>query len=663
MARDLFDEAGVAPDAPPPDPGQPAPATNGPRDLFAEAGVSPEQMTGTMRKPAIFGSGMAKGLSDFVGSALGGAAAAGASEANADNPQQYVAPVATSVASAADTAGLTNRPDLIPQDQTEKTVAAAGQGAGAALPFSLVGGVPGAAWGLLTGATGGATGEVAANAFPNHPELARAGGNLAGGLGIFGALKSLKYLSTPAIEAVERQFLPGAVDRQAADAVTKTMASDGSAPTDLASRLAAAQDRGTPLTIADIAGEDTQGLYGKVYRTPGPARQDIRTFQDERDAGAGERITGGVDNALGGGWTDPAEIMAARKAAAGPAYDAFEAGAPLNPDTVAAGGELDKMMSRPSMNKAALNALSLAKEEGRDPASLGLTFNEAGDPKFEKVPSWQTLDYLKRGLDDVVEKYRDPVTKTLNLDTAGRATNSTRATFLNFMDRENPAYADARAAWGGPTQSLAALNDGAASLNLTPTQAANQLAKLSPGDAALYRQGASGAYAAQIGNTSLGGNEALSVMGNATKQQRLLALAKSNDSYNDAMKQLADEKAMFDTKTRTMGGPATAGRLAEDNAGKSAPNVSLPLAAGAAAKGNFLEAGSTLLSPYLRQIFGHSASMSPKVNSAIVQLLHSQDPEVFSGLVARMNPQPGLPGPRVAVPAGLLGSLSTRSSQ
>lgn len=668
MARDLFDEAGVAPDAPALDAAAPPAAPAGPRDLFAEAGMSPEQMTGVMRKPAIFGSGFAKGLSDFAGTVLGGAAGAGAAEANADAAQQYAAPVAASVGTAADAAGLTNRPDLIPQDKTEKAIAAAGEGAGGALPYSVVGGLPGAAWGLLTGAAGGAGGEIMADAFPNHSDAARVGGNLAGGLGIFGALKGLKYISTPAIEALERQFVPGAVERQAADrathAISSDMAAGGPGPSQIADALTDAN--GKPLTIADAAGENTQALLGRLYRTPGAQRQLIKSTLEGRDAGAGERITGDVDSALtGGAWTNPADIMAARQAAAKPAYDAFESATPLNPDAIAPGGKLDAMMSRPSMNKAALNALQLAKEEGRDPASLGITFNEAGDPAFERVPSWKTLDYLKRGLDDVVEKYRDPVTKTLNLDTAGRATNNTRADFVKFMDRQNPAYAEARAAWGGPTQSLSALNDGAASLNLAPADAYAQLSRLSPGDQALFRQGAMDAYARQIGNTSLGGNEALSVMGNATKQQRLLALAKDNDSYMAAMKALADEKKMFDLKNSTLGGSQTAARLAEDGAspGGHGGGSIMALAGNAALHGEPTTAATLFASRYLGQLLNRNrTSMNPAVNAATAKLLLSQDPSILRGLTAP-PPVPALASPSATVPAGLLEALGTRRSQ
>jgi hypothetical protein len=53
-------------------------------------------------------------------------------------------------------------------------------------------------------------------------------------------------------------------------------------------------------------------------------------------------------------------------------------------------------------------------------------------------------DYVKRGMDDVIEGYRDAVTGKLNLDTEGRAINNTLRSFHQAFDAANPDYAAAR---------------------------------------------------------------------------------------------------------------------------------------------------------------------------------------------------------------------------
>src|SRR3546814_19291831 len=107
------------------------------------------------------------------------------------------------------------------------------------------------------------------------------------------------------------------------------------------------------------------------------------------------------------------------------------------------------------MRAAYRNAARIAGEEGVEPRGLGLAFNDAGDVVFEETPAnMRTLDYIKRGLDDVLERYRDPTTGRLVLDNTGRAIDQTRRALLDELDNINPDYAKARAAWAGPSQNL-----------------------------------------------------------------------------------------------------------------------------------------------------------------------------------------------------------------
>ena len=79
------------------------------------------------------------------------------------------------------------------------------------------------------------------------------------------------------------------------------------------------------------------------------------------------------------------------------------------------------------------------------PMSLSSAGSDGGSPVKQSGFTTQTLDYVKRGLDDLVEANRDPVTRRLHLDEAGRAVNDVRAGLVREVDRLNPAYAKARA--------------------------------------------------------------------------------------------------------------------------------------------------------------------------------------------------------------------------
>lgn len=76
----------------------------------------------------------------------------------------------------------------------------------------------------------------------------------------------------------------------------------------------------------------------------------------------------------------------------------------------------------------------------------------------------QTWDYVKRGLDDVLEGYRDPTTRRMNLDTAGRAAESTRQALRSELTNPNtpwgPAYRAALEAGGDAPRLEGAFREG-----------------------------------------------------------------------------------------------------------------------------------------------------------------------------------------------------------
>jgi hypothetical protein len=67
-----------------------------------------------------------------------------------------------------------------------------------------------------------------------------------------------------------------------------------------------------------------------------------------------------------------------------------------------------------------------------------------------EVPSMQTLDYIKRGMDDVLNQSRNPITRRLELDGAGRAVESSVRSFRTALTDANPAYGEALQAGGDP---------------------------------------------------------------------------------------------------------------------------------------------------------------------------------------------------------------------
>ena len=405
----------------------------------------------------------------------------------------------------------------------------------------------------------------------------------------------------------------------------------GPGPSDILTKLTQTIDK--PTAAVDYAGSNVQGLAGQVARMPGPGRQLVEDFMGSRDAAAGTRLAEATNTMAADG---PSTFLAGRQlheqaqAAAAPLYSKAEMAAALNPDYLAEGGSLRTLMARPSMQQASRRALSIASEEGRDPTALGLTFDMAGSPKFEKVPSWRTLDYVKRGLDDVLETFRDKTTGVLRLDERGRAIDQTRRDYLALLDRENPTYAEARAAYSGPQQSRSALQRGSQIFNRNPDEIAAEIASLSPGDQQFYRLGAANALKTNLAKVSSGGDEARALIGNDYRQQQLRAVFPQAQGLID---EAQIEKLMFGTKQKLLGGSQTAGRVAQDTAeggGWMRPLAEVGTALMTSEPALAAKSAFSALQGWLK-----SGKMTPEVAGKVAEYLLAQDPQAAQAWLSK----------------------------
>lgn len=639
------------------------------------------QMTGAGRLPAMTASGLVKGLLGGLGAPFSVFQGAGDTPAMrqrvgpgnpwgapADMTDEELASPATPGPLSSEAlqgygraAGAVDRPDLVPGTYGERLLAAGAEGVGGALPYAAMGGAPGLAWGLPAAGVGGATGEAAAEAFPDHPHLARFAGNLAGSLATLTLQAGAKFLGGPALEAGERLFSPGAADRQGASRVAKAVGADieGGGPT-LEERLAEMQG-GKPMTLMD-QGENTQALGGQVYRQPGSARQAVGRFLDERDAAAGPRLSQDIGDMLssGGSAFDTAKSLGAQRAAASrPLYEkAYSQEVPWTP-------RLQEFLDQPEVKAGLQTGMTMlrreavARGEPFNPTDLGVTY--LGDKGWEiaGVPKMRVLDAAKRGIDDTIDQARSDITGKVKWTQELKALDELRASYVRKLDSLNPDYAEARAAYSGPSQTLDALRRGQTLFSRRPEQIRDDLADLSAGDKDFYRLGAADALRQKIASTSSGGNEALRIVGNDAVKQQLRPLFDDEASYNAFIRSAEAEKKMFETRVAVKGGSQTGARLAQDNAGHGgAAGTVLPMVTAAASGEPVLAA--TYAGRLLKDMFFNTASVNPEVNAAAAKYLTATDPRFLDEVVRRVAPpQPLITGPRAAA-IGLLASPATR---
>lgn len=132
---------------------------------------------------------------------------------------------------------------------------------------------------------------------------------------------------------------------------------------------------------------------------------------------------------------DPRDLRVARRAA-------------LDERLMREGIDLQKVS-----NEEALRRLRDADDaEARIMAQLSGDGPDAPDVTIVQgaVPTFQTLDYIKRGMDSLLEGYRDSTTRRLNLDDRGRAVLGNVTRYRRELERLNPDYREALRAGGDP---------------------------------------------------------------------------------------------------------------------------------------------------------------------------------------------------------------------
>jgi hypothetical protein len=435
-------------------------------------------------------------------------------------------------------------------------------------------------------------------------------------------------------------------DGLARQIVGETMQADRNAPAQIGRQLTEAGQRGTPLAIADT-GENVRGLLASVARRPGPARSLTRNLVETRQAEQSDRVLGSIGENLGpirNMRQQSDELMQQARTAARPLYDE----AYSNP--VISTPELDAVLNTPAGRGAFGRARTIAANERRDPEALGfsldadsnvrldptLHLNEDGSISQEATQirgyTPQTLDYVKRGLDDTIEQFRDPVTRRLNLDEAGRAINGVRGQLLSEVDRLNPAYGQARQAYAGPASAEEALQLGRSSLNASAEDIEAATARMGPAEREQFALGYRSAMGDNIGRAVDGADQTQRMLGTPRKRAALSSVMGEGPGFDRFQQTMADERLTNQTYRSVMSGSQTAERQLADQ--QTSDGGLIESAAGATLRGVSQPIG--LLGDALKALgeidrFG-AGEAGNRTRESVAALLTETDPRVLEGL-------------------------------
>lgn len=384
--------------------------------------------------------------------------------------------------------------------------------------------------------------------------------NALGGLAGTGVVKGIQSTVSPVARAANRSV--GRDPNTAINQVSMAIGEDNLTPRGVAKIIAEGRERGVPMTIADT-GENSRELLASVGRQRGESRNIAKVTTANRQEQQLERISSAVRRDLG-----PTaniremgdELMSRAKDEAAPIYkEAFAA-----PGAGAAFPKIQRVLGRPSVKGAMVRAQRIAAEEGRDPTALGFELGTNGEVTLTRVPSWETLHYIKTGLDDVIESYRDKTSGKLVLDAEGRLINNTKNQLLKDMDAMNPAYKDARAAYGGPVSMRDALELGSKAFSRSPDDVAANIKNLGPAEMEMYRLGLRKGVMDILGSKGDYADKVKVLIGTPKARAVLTKVLGGNKEFDRFIATLKDEQAVSRTYNAVHGNSSTAGRVAFD---------------------------------------------------------------------------------------------------
>lgn len=432
---------------------------------------------------------------------------------------------------------------------------------------------------------------------------------------------------------------PASMEDRAADVVARRFTQDVGSGTTAIDAMAKVNGSGKPLTLTDVGGENVKGLAGNVARQPGPARDVASQFLNERDTGAAQRMSQDISKYVSSGPSmhKSVEALLDERSKTGkidygkvhslegvwsPRLQNF-LDDPVLKSGMAKGYEIERLQS-------------LAENRPFNPTQMGVDLDAQGNIQILSKPNMRVLDMGKQGLDAMIAAERNEVTGRLS--SRGVAIEKVRRAYVSEMDALDKTgdYSAARSAWSGYSASLDAVRLGRTAFNRSSEEIAAELKKLSPADQEFYRIGVADMMRERLSKTGMSGDEAKAIVKNQWMRDQLKEIIKTPQEFDKFVEAVANENAMFETRSSTIRGSQTAGRLAEDLSQENALTGAAATVGGHLASGSWLGAAKAALKSW--RDLGLRAN--PKLNEEIAKILFATKIDPASPIAQRLSGQP-----------------------
>ncbi|MBB3889475.1 hypothetical protein GGQ61_000172 [Phenylobacterium haematophilum] len=474
------------------------------------------------------------------------------------------------------------------------------------------------------------------------------------------ALMGLRAVPGAAKPLPARVAKPLEPDVRAARAIERAQARDR-----LAGEVSQAAPGAMPI---HQGGESLTELADVLTNSPGPGRGVIRRAVRDYEDAAVNRTKGDIARDLGGrdDYFDTLDAtMASRALAAEPARQRAFA-APIDP--AAFGAEISPLMSRVP-KKAIDYAMEIARRDGVNPNDLGIEMVRVpGKPTSETVtemvkervpgggfrdvpkqrevrveapledtefiisrPTMKTLHYIKKGIDQELEAYRNAVTGKLEVGNGlGAATAKLRSEYGQALRKANPDYDEFMKIWGDESGHVNALELGrdafSAKGDMSSELLRRRVNEMNDVERDMFRKGVGEALIAEV-RSSKGDVGALRKLLRSEENADRLALAFPDDqAFANFMESAARRVAERDVNSRILGGSPTEARRAA-RADLEAEGFDYRDAAGDVLTGNVGGAARKAAQAAIKSLPRKSRSVigDPDANLALARALTDED--------------------------------------
>ena len=364
--------------------------------------------------------------------------------------------------------------------------------------------------------------------------------------------------------------------------------------------------------LADVGGENLRNLLRTTVNIPGPARQATNARLTMRQFGQGDRLKDAISKTF----ADPEAYAASKdlieetaKREAAPVYrSAYE-------KPVHFSETLEGILAKPAGKAALRHAETLAGNEQVPFKQLFVNITDDGGKVVRRVPDTRGWDYIKRSLDDMIDREQDSITKKYSNE--GRILIGLKNKMLEEVDRLNPEYARARSIWSGSAELDKALEVGREVFTATPAAFRKRVADIGPTQRQAARVGAAETLRKEIDAAGVTNNAILRIFSKRQQMRNLETLFETPEQFAEFRKSIFTEARKRATYEKVKGN-STSVQQAADLAEAGGMRETMQFGKDAAT-GGVANATLNFLGSRLRMLGGMTPEVAQEISKRVLQ--------------------------------------------